>query len=189
MARIKKNYKKNIRKSKNGNRYIFKITTVTRAEQATLAGEYYDKHKQTIDNAINDRIKKEGSMGFGNKTNRELFIEAAIDSSVMTVVNYGSKKSAKRALAGLVDDIRGLDPNIKQIKKEAEGREQAGFKDLRKLNRKVNGAEIDYIYGDVVGYFEISGSDYVIAHSRTDRYNTGSPIDVYEYVLKSSIGL
>ena len=67
---------------------------------------------------------------------------------------------------------------------------EAGFKDLRKLNKRLAGKETSYKGpNNVVGYYDIKDSDYVIAHRLDYTWSRKSPQDIYEYVERSTIGL
>ena len=86
--------------------------------------------------------------------------------------------------------MQGIDPRLNEIKREALNREEAGFKDLRKLNKRVSPQEIAYNGPDnIVGYYDIKDSDYVIAHKLDYTFSSKSPTNIYEYITRVDAGL
>ena len=149
------------------------------------AREYYRKHKGSIDRAMNE-ARKEGRLTT-KLDNEQAFVEMS-ESLLLEQSSFAKKTTLNERLQGLVDEMKGLDPNIKKIKREAEGREEAGFDDLRKLNGRVNGKEIEFNGPDgIIGYFEIANSEYVIVHRLDYQYSSKSPTNVYEYRRRSDV--
>lgn len=149
------------------------------------AREYYRKHKGSIDAAMNE-ARKEGRLTT-KLDNEQAFVEMS-ESLLLEQSSFAKKTTLNERLQGLVDEMKGADPNIRKIKREAEGREDAGFEDLRKLNGRVNGKEIKFDGPDgIIGYFEIANSEYVIVHRLDYQYSATSPTNVYEYRRKSEV--
>lgn len=149
------------------------------------AREYYRKHKGSIDAAMNE-ARKEGRLTT-KLDNEQAFVEMS-ESLLLEQSSFAKKTTLNERLQGLVDEMKGADPNIRKIKREAEGREEAGFEDLRKLNGRVNGKEIKFDGPDgIIGYFEIANSEYVIVHRLDYRYSAKSPTHVYEYRHRSTV--
>ena len=149
------------------------------------AREYYKKHKGSIDRVM-DEARKEGKLTT-KLDNEQAFVEMS-ESLLLEQSSFAKKTTLNERLQGLVDEMKGDDPNIRKIKREAEGREEAGFNDLRKLNGRLNGKEIKFDGPDgIIGYFEIANSDYIIVHRLDYQYSSKSPTNVYEYRLRSSV--
>ena len=154
------------------------IRNVVRNEEAKeYAADYYDKHQKSIDRLLNGRT---------TRNNKEVFIDLVDDLFQQNGVKYNSKKN----LRSIIDELKGIDPRLNEIKRTAENREEAGFKDLRKLNKRVSYQEISYSGPDnIVGYYDIKDSDYVIVHKLDYTYSSKSPTNLYEYMTRINAGL
>ena len=103
---------------------------------------------------------------------------------------YNNKKNLTEGIRSVLNEFQGIDPRLNEIKRNAAFREEAGFKDLRKLNKRVSGQEISYEGPDnIIGYFDIADSDYVIVHRLDYTFSEDSPQDVYEYETRVNAGL
>ena len=158
------------------------IRNVVRNEEAKeYAADYYDKHQKSIDRLLNGRT---------TRNNKEVFIDLVDDLFQQNGVKYNSKKNLNEGIKGIINELRGIDPRLNEIKREALNREEAGFKDLRKLNKRVSPQEIYYSGPDnIVGYYDIKDSDYVIVHKLDYTYSSKSPTNIYEYITRINAGL
>ena len=158
------------------------IRNVVKVEDArAYAADYYDKHQKTIDKLLNGKTKR---------NNKDVFIDLVDDLFDQNRSKYGSKKNLNEGIRGIMNELQGIDPRLNEIKRTAENREEAGFKDLRTLNKRVSPQEIAY-YGpdNIVGYYDIKGSDYVIVHKLDYTFSATSPTDIYEYETRTNAGL
>ena len=158
------------------------IRNVVKVEDArAYAADYYDKHQKTIDKLLNGKTKR---------NNKDVFIDLVDDLFDQNRSKYGSKKNLNEGIRGILNELQGIDPRLNEIKRTAENREEAGFKDLRTLNKRVSPQEIAY-YGpdNIVGYYDIKGSDYVIVHKLDYTFSSNSPTNVYEYMTRTNAGL
>ena len=158
------------------------IRNVIKVDDArAYAADYYDKHQKTIDKLLDGKTKR---------NNKDVFIDLVDDLYGQNRSKYGSKKNLNEGIRGIIDELQGIDPRLNEIKRTAENREEAGFKDLRTLNKRVSPQEIAY-YGpdNIVGYYDIKGSDYVIVHKLDYTYSSNSPTNVYEYRTRINAGL
>ena len=158
------------------------IRNVVKVEDArAYAADYYDKHQKTIDKLLNGKTKR---------NNKDVFIDLVDDLYGQNRSKYGSKKNLNEGIRGILNELQGIDPRLNEIKRTAENREEAGFKDLRTLNKRVSPQEIAY-YGpdNIVGYYDIKGSDYVIVHKLDYTFSSSSPTNVYEYRTRINAGL
>lgn len=158
------------------------IRNVVKVEDArAYAAEYYDKHQKSIDRLLDGKTKR---------NNKDVFIDLVDDLYGQNRSKYGSKKNLNEGIRGIINELQGIDPRLNEIKRTAENREEAGFKDLRTLNKRVSPQEIAY-YGpdNIVGYYDIKGSDYVIVHKLDYTYSDKSPTNVYEYTTRINAGL
>ena len=145
------------------------------------AADYYDKHQKSIDKLLNGKTKR---------NNKDVFIDLVDDLFDQNRSKYGSKKNLKEGIRGIINELQGIDPRLNEIKRTAENREEAGFKDLRKLNKRVSHQEISYSGpNNIIGYYDIKGSDYVIVHKLDYTFSSSSPTDVYEYTSRINAGL
>ena len=158
------------------------IRNVVKVDDArAYAADYYDKHQKSIDKLLNGKTKR---------NNKDVFIDLVDDLFDQNRSKYGSKKNLKEGIRGIINELQGIDPRLNEIKRTAENREEAGFKDLRKLNKRVSPQEIYYIGPDnIVGYYDIKGSDYVIVHKLDYTFSSNSPTNVYEYMTRTNAGL
>lgn len=158
------------------------IRNVVKVDDArAYAADYYDKHKNTIDKLLNGKTKR---------NNKDVFIDLVDDLYGQNRSKYGSKKNLNEGIRGIINELQGIDPRLNEIKRTAENREEAGFKDLRKLNKRVSPQEIYYIGPDnIVGYYDIKDSDYVIVHKLDYTFSSNSPTNVYEYMTRTNAGL
>ena len=169
----------NKRQNRKTGKFIKNIVKVDDAR--VYAADYYDKHQKSIDKLLNGKTKR---------NNKDVFIDLVDDLFDQNRSKYGSKKNLNEGIKGIIDELQGIDPRLNSIKRTAENREEAGFKDLRKLNKRVSPQEISYNGPDnIVGYYDIKGSDYVIAHKLDYTFSSSSPTDVYEYRTRINAGL
>ena len=178
----------------NKRRYVRKVGAKGRfknneldsqAAKELFAKSYYNQHKKRVDSAIN----KYRSINNIDPivSNEKIFT----DSIKYSGRNFGSKKLAKEAIDRKIYELNGGDLDLYDAKHGGRNREDYGFKDLRKLNGRLDGQFHDYKYSgadfDVEGYYKIAGSDIVIAKI-IDR-SSGSPYSVWEYMKGTDIGL
>ena len=159
----------------------FKRNVVKVDDARAYAADYYDKHQKTIDKLLDGKTKR---------NNKDVFIDLVDDLYGQNRSKYGSKKNLNEGIRGIINELQGIDPRLNEIKRTAENREEAGFKDLRTLNKRVSPQEIAY-YGpdNIVGYYDIKGSDYVIVHKLDYTYSSKSPTNIYEYITRINAGL
>ena len=167
------------RKAKTG-RFINNVVRVDDAKQ--YAEDYYNQHKRAIDRLLEGKTTR-------NK--KDVFVDMVEDLFDQNRSKYNNKKNLNAGIRSILDELQGIDPRLNEIKREAAGREEAGFGDLRKLNKKLSKQEIPFEPGfdDIVGYYDIQGSDYVIVHRLDYTFSTDSPENVYEYELRVNVGL
>ena len=169
----------NKRHNKKTGRFIHNVVKIDEA-RAYAAG-YYDKHQKSIDKLLNGRT---------TRNNKDVFIELFDDLFQQNGVKYRSKKNLNAGIRSIINELQGIDPRLDEIKRDALNREEAGFKDLRKLNKRVSPQEIPHAGPDnIVGYYDIKGSDYVIVHKLDYTFSAHSPTNVYEYMTKIDAGL
>ena len=158
------------------------IRNVVKVDDArAYAADYYDKHQNTIDKLLNGKTKR---------NNKDVFIDLVDDLYSQNRSNYRSKKTLNEGIRGIINELQGIDPRLNEIKRTAENREEAGFKDLRKLNKRVSPQEIDYNGPDgIIGYYDIKGSDYVMVQKLDYTFSSSSPTSVYEYRTRINAGL
>ena len=169
----------NKRQNKKTGRFIHNV--VKHEDAITYAADYYDKHQKSIDKLLNGRT---------TRNNKEVFIDLVDDLFQQNGVKYNSKKNLNAGIRSIIDELQGIDPRLNEIKREALNREEAGFSDLRKLNKRVSNQEIPHVGPDnIVGYYDIKGSDYVIVHKLDYTFSANSPTNIYEYMTKVDAGL
>ena len=169
----------NTRQNKKTGRFIHNIVKVDDAR--AYAANYYDKHQKSIDKLLNGKTTR-------NK--KEVFIDLVDDLFDQNRSKYTSKKSLSDGIQGIINELQGIDPRLNEIKRTALNREEAGFKDLRKLNKRVSLQEISWSGPDnIVGYYDIKDSDYVIAHKLDYTFSSKSPTNIYEYITRIDAGL
>ena len=169
----------NKRQNRKTGKFIRNVVKVDDAR--AYAADYYDKHQKTIDKLLNGKTKR---------NNKDVFIDLVDDLYDQNRSKYGSKKTLNEGIRGIINELQGIDPRLNEIKRTAENREEAGFKDLRKLNKRVSPQEIYYIGPDnIVGYCDIKNSDYVIVHKLDYTFSSKSPTNIYEYMTKIHAGL
>ena len=169
----------NKRQNRKTGKFIRNVVKVDDAR--AYAADYYDKHQNTIDKLLNGKTKR---------NNKDVFIDLVDDLFDQNRSKYGSKKNLKDGIRGIINELQGIDPRLNEIKRTAENREEAGFKDLRKLNKRVSPQEIYYVGPDnIVGYYDIKDSDYVIVHKLDYTFSSSSPTNVYEYRTRINAGL
>ena len=169
----------NKRQNKKTGRFIHNI--VRNEEAKEYAANYYDKHQKSIDRLLDGRT---------TRNNKEVFIDLVDDLFQQNGVKYNSKKNLNAGIRSIIDELQGIDPRLNEIKREALNRVEAGFSDLRKLNKRLSNQEIPYAGPDnIVGYYDIKGSDYVIVHKLDYTFSAKSPMNVYEYETRVNIGL
>ena len=158
------------------------IRNVVKVDDArAYAADYYDKHQNTIDKLLNGKT---------TRNNKDVFIDLVDDLFDQNRSKYTSKKSLNEGIRSIVNELQGIDPRLNEIKREALNREEAGFKDLRKLNKRVSLQEISWSGPDnIVGYYDIKDSDYVIAHKLDYTFSSKSPTNIYEYITRIDAGL
>ena len=169
----------NKRHNKKTGRFIHNVVKIDEAR--AYAANYYDKHQKSIDKLLDRKTTR-------NK--KDVFIELFDDLFQQNGVKYNSKKNLNAGIRSIINELQGIDPRLDEIKRDALNREEAGFKDLRKLNKRVSPKEIPYAGPDnIVGYYDIKGSDYVIVHKLDYTFSVHSPTNVYEYMTKIDAGL
>ena len=169
----------NTRQNKKTGKFIHNVIKVDDAR--AYAADYYDKHQKIIDKLLNGKT---------TRNNKDVFIDLVDDLFDQNRSKYTSKKSLNEGIRGIINELQGIDPRLNEIKREALNREEAGFKDLRKLNKRVSLQEISWIGPDnIVGYYDIKDSDYVIAHKLDYTFSSKSPTNIYEYITKIDAGL
>lgn len=169
----------NRKQNKKTGKFINNIVKVEDAKK--YAENYYDKHKKSIDKLLEGKTTR-------NK--KEVFTEFIEDLYDQNRSKYNNKKNLNKGIKSVINELQGNDPRLDEIKREASFREEAGFGDLRKLNKKLSGQEISYDGPNgIVGYYNISGSDYVIVHRLSYAFSSDSPEDVYEYETRTNAGL
>ena len=169
----------NKRQNRKTGKFIRNVVKVDDAR--AYAADYYDKHQKTIDKLLNGKT---------TRNNKDVFIDLVDDLFDQNRSKYTSKKTLNAGIQGIINELQGIDPRLNEIKREALNREEAGFKDLRKLNKRVSPQEIYYIGPDnIVGYYDIKGSDYVIVHKLDYTFSSNSPTNVYEYMTRTNAGL
>ena len=169
----------NKRQNKKTGRFINNVVKVDDAR--AYAADYYDKHQKSIDKLLDGKT---------TRNNKDVFIDLVDDLFDQNRSKYGSKKNLNAGIRSIIDELQGIDPRLNEIKRDALNREEAGFSDLRKLNKKVSPQEIPHAGPDnIVGYYDIKGSDYVIVHKLDYTYSAKSPMNVYEYMTRTNAGL
>ena len=121
----------NTRQNKKTGRFIHNIVKVDDAR--AYAANYYDKHQKSIDKLLDGKT---------TRNNKDVFIDLVDDLFDQNRSKYTSKKSLNEGIRSIVNELQGIDPRLNEIKREALNREEAGFKDLRKLNKRVSLQEI-----------------------------------------------
>lgn len=169
----------NRKQNRKTGKFINNIVKVDDAKK--YAESYYFKHKKSIDKLLNGRTSR-------NK--KDVFVDLVEDLFDQNRSKYNNKKNLNSGIKGVIEELKGNDPRLNEIKREAFNRIEAGFGDLRKLNGKLEGKEIEYDGPDgIIGYFDIKGSDYVIVHKLDYTFSTKSPEDIYEYETRTNAGL
>ena len=169
----------NKRQNRKTGKFIRNVVKVDDAR--AYAADYYDKHQKSIDKLLDGKT---------TRNNKDVFIDLVDDLFDQNRSKYGSKKNLNEGIRSIINELQGIDPRLNEIKRTAENREEAGFKDLRKLNKRVSPQEIYYIGPDnIVGYYDIKNSDYVIVHKLDYTYSSNSPTNVYEYMTRTNAGL
>jgi hypothetical protein len=158
------------------------INNIVRVEDAKKYAEgYYDKHQRSIDKILAGRT---------NRNKKDVFVDLIEDLFDQNRSKYNNKKNLNAGIRSVIDELQGIDPRLNEIKREALNREEAGFGDLRKLNKRVSSQEIEYDGPNgIVGYYDIKNSDYVIVHRLDYTFSSKSPENVYEYELRVNVGL
>lgn len=169
----------NTRQNRKTGKFINNIVKVDDARD--YAADYYDKHQKSIDKLLDGKT---------TRNNKDVFIDLVDDLFDQNRSKYGSKKNLNAGIRGIIDELQGVDPRLYEIKRDALNREEAGFKDLRKLNKRVSPQEIPYDGPDnIVGYYDIKDSDYVIVHKLDYTFSSKSPTNIYEYETRVNVGL
>ena len=169
----------NKRQNRKTGKFIRNVVKVDDAR--AYAADYYDKHQKSIDKLL---------AGKTTRNSKDVFIDLVDDLFDQNRSKYGSKKNLNAGIQGIINELQGIDPRLNEIKRTAENREAAGFKDLRKLNKRVSPQEISYTGPDnIVGYYDIKDSDYVIVHKLDYTFSANSPTDLYEYITRINAGL
>ena len=169
----------NERKNKKTGRFMQNVLKIEEAME--YAANYYDKHQESIDRLLDGRTTR-------NK--KDVFLDSVDDLLQQNGVKYKYKRTLNEGIRGIINELQGIDPRLNEIKRDALNREEAGFSDLRKLNKRVSPKEIPYAGPDnIVGYYDIKDSDYVIVHRLDYTYSAKSPMHIYEYMTKINAGL
>lgn len=168
----------NRKQNKKTGKFINNIVKIDDAKK--YAESYYDKHKKSIDKLL----------AKANRDKKEVFVDFVEDLFDQNRSKYNNKKNLAAGIRGIINELQGIDPQLNEIKREALNREEAGFSDLRKLNKRVSSQEIEYDGPNgIVGYYDIKDSDYVIVHRLDYTFSSKSPENVYEYELRVNVGL
>ena len=169
----------NKRQNRKTGKFINNVVKVDDAR--AYAADYYDKHQKSIDKLLDGKT---------TRNNKDVFIDLVDDLFDQNRSKYNNKKNLNEGIKGIINELQGIDPRLNEIKRTAENREEAGFKDLRKLNKRVSPQEIYYIGPDnIVGYYDIKNSDYVIVDKLDYTFSSNSPTNVYEYMTRTNAGL
>ena len=169
----------NRKQNRQTGRFVNNIVKVEDAKD--YAEGYYDKHQKTIDKILDGKTTR-------NK--KDVFVDLVEDLYSQNRVQYNNKGDLNEGIQEIINELQGKDPKINKIKREALNREEAGFGDLRKLNKRLSGQEISYNGPDnIIGYFDIKNSDYVIVHKLDYTFSATSPTDIYEYETRTNAGL
>lgn len=155
------------------------------AAKEDFARKYYKQNQKRVDSAIN-KYRSRNNID-PTVSNEKIFT----DSIKYSGRNFGSKKLAKEAIDRKIYEWNGGDLDLYDAKHGGRNREDFGFKDLRKLNNRLDGQFHDYKYSgadfDVEGYYRIAGSDIIIA--KIIDKSSGSPYGVWEYMNGLDIGV
>ena len=155
------------------------------AAKEDFARKYYKQNQKRVDSAIN-KYRAANNID-PTVSNEKIFT----DSIKYSGRNFGSKKLAKEVIDRKIYEFGGGDLDLYDAKHGGRNREDYGFKDLRKLNGKLDGKFYDYKYTsanfDVEGYYKITGSDIIIA--KIIDKSSGSPYGVWEYMNGLDIGV
>ena len=180
MANTRQNKKTgNTRHDKKTGKFIHNVVKVEDAR--AYAADYYDKHQNSINKLLDGKT---------TRNSKDVFIDLVDDLFDQNRSKYGSKKNLNAGIRSIIDELQGIDPRLNEIKRTAENREEAGFKDLRKLNKRVSSQEIAYSGPDnIIGYYDIKDSDYVIVHKLSYEFSSKSPMNLYEYITRINAGL
>ena len=139
----------NTRQNRKTGKFINNIVKVDDARD--YAADYYDKHQKSLDKLLDDRT---------TRNNKDVFIDLVEDLYGQNRIQYNNKKDLNAGIRGIINELQGIDPRLNEIKRDALNREEAGFSDLRKLNKRVSPQEIPYDGPDnIVGYYDIKDSD------------------------------
>lgn len=171
----------NTRQNKKTGKFIHNVVKVEDAR--AYAADYYDKHQKNIDKLIDGKT---------TRSNKDVFIDLVDDLFDQNRSKYNSKKGLNEGIRGIINELQGIDPRLNEIKRDALNREEAGFSDLRKLNKRLSPQEIPYDGpNNIVGYYDIKGkySDYVIVHRLDYTFSSKSPTHIYEYETRVNAGL
>lgn len=169
----------NRRQNKKSGRFINNIVKVEEAKK--YAEDYYNRHQKSIDKILAGRT---------NRNKKDVFVDLVEDLFDQNRSKYNNKKNLNSGIRSVIDELQGIDPRLNEIKREALNRDEAGFSDLRKLNKRVSSQEIEYDGPNgIVGYYDIKDSDYVIVHRLDYTFSSKSPENVYEYELRVNVGL
>ena len=169
----------NKRQNRKTGKFIHNVVKVDDAR--AYAADYYDKHQNSIDKLLNGKT---------TRNNKNVFIDLVDDLFDQNRSKYTSKKSLNEGIKGIINELQGIDPRLNEIKRTALNREEAGFSDLRKLNKRLSPQEIAYSGpNNIIGYYDIKDSDYVIVHKLDYTYSSKSPTNLYEYITRINAGL
>ena len=169
----------NKRQNRKTGKFIHNVVKVDDAK--AYAADYYDKHKKSIDKLLDGKT---------TRNNKDVFIDLVDDLFDQNRSKYGSKKNLNAGIRSIINELQGIDPRLNEIKRDALNREEAGFSDLRKLNKRVSPQEIPYDGPDnIVGYYDIKDSDYVIVHKLDYTFSSKSPTNIYVYETRVNVGL
>lgn len=172
-----------------------KATHITKSE---MIKEYWDKHKDELEKlypAMNTRR--------GHMSSEDVFkskMKYGLDN-----FSWHSKKKAKQDIEDLiVKQTQGkMAGELREAKRDASDRPRE-FKDLRKLNGKINpngfvDCNIDNgtsynplthatMHETIVGYWEISDSNYILCKV-VATIDDDSPVEYYKYIDRTVIGV
>ena len=174
-------------KKRNRKTGQYKRVVVNANNKRAYLEEYYRVHKSKIDKAVAIYKKRRPSKVPAEK----VFIDKLLYGSR----EWHSAKTANYEINKMLYVMRGGDEQLYEAKHTAVFRPEE-FKDLRSLNKRLPGNFIntevetqrDSYRAVVQGYYEITGSDYVIAKVMV-YYDDNSPTQEWEYLNRYELGM
>lgn len=167
------------------------------------AQAYYRDHQKTIDKAVN--IYKANHPGAERVSNEKIFVDnfrTGISADYKVRTRSNSYKDFLKKVDYVKAYLQNYNLDAVEAKRTAWGGEAYGFGDKRKLSKKRFDLTQDYKHDldrefndrddpnwfEVDGYFEIAGTDVVIARVYSkNEYSDESPMAHFEYFRKSEL--